>query len=58
MIELHKKRFEWTHDRLLIRKKLVDFSFADTDFDPICLKGKVWPFIKDDFEDGLKNIGV
>jgi len=51
MIELHKQRFEWTHDPMLIRKNFVNFSFADTDFDPICLKGKVWQFIKDDFEE-------
>lgn len=51
MIELHKQRFEWTHDPVLIRKNLVDFSNADVDFDPICLRGKVWQFIKDDIED-------
>lgn len=51
MIELHKQRFEWTHNPELIQKNLVDFSSADTDFEPICLKGKVWQFIKDDFED-------
>lgn len=51
MIELHEQRFEWTHDPMLIRKNFVNFSFADTDFDPICLKGKVWQFIKDDFEE-------
>ncbi len=51
MIELHKQRFEWTHDSVLIRRNLVNFSSADTDFDPICLKGKVWQFIKDDFEE-------
>ncbi len=51
MIELHKQRFEWTHDPVLIRKNLLDFSFADADFEPICLKSKVWQFIKDDFEE-------
>ncbi|WP_374163716.1 nucleotidyl transferase AbiEii/AbiGii toxin family protein [Arcticibacter sp. MXS-1] len=51
MIELHKRRFEWTHDPALIRKNFVDFSSADADFDPVCLKGKIWQFIKDDFEE-------
>jgi predicted nucleotidyltransferase component of viral defense system len=51
MIELHKLRFEWTHDPVLIQKNFVNFSTTDTDFDPICLKGKVWQFIKDDFEE-------
>ena len=51
MIELHKLRFEWTHDPVLIQKNFVNFYTTDTDFDPICLKGKVWQFIKDDFEE-------
>ena len=51
IIKLHKCRFEWTHDPTLIRRNFIDFSSADTDFDPICLRGKVWQFIKEDFED-------
>jgi predicted nucleotidyltransferase len=53
MIELHKERFEWTHDPVLIRSNFVDFSNADGDFDPICLRGKVWQFIKEDIENLL-----
>ncbi|SDL99181.1 nucleotidyl transferase AbiEii/AbiGii toxin family protein [Pedobacter antarcticus] len=49
MIELHRKRFEWTHDPDLILKNFTDFSVADPDFNPICLKRKEWEFIKDDF---------
>lgn len=49
MIELHRKRFEWTHDPVLIRKNFTDFSVADSDFDPICLRKKEWEFIKEDF---------
>jgi predicted nucleotidyltransferase component of viral defense system len=48
MIALHKKRFEWTHDEVLIRKNFIDFTIADDDLDPICLKNKEWVFIKED----------
>ena len=51
MISLHFRRFEWTHDESVIRKKFVDFSKADNDPDPICLRGKHWEFIKEDIEE-------
>jgi Nucleotidyl transferase AbiEii toxin, Type IV TA system len=53
MIALHKQRFEWTHDEALIKKNFTDFVNADDDFDPICLKGKEWIFIKEDIEDAV-----
>lgn len=48
MINLQKLRFEWTHDALSIQKNFIDFSQADLDLDPICLKNKEWIFIKED----------
>ncbi|EDM38929.1 hypothetical protein PBAL39_22690 [Pedobacter sp. BAL39] len=50
MLELHRLRYEWTHEREKILKNLIDFSIADQDPDPICLKEKEWAFIKEDFE--------
>ena len=50
MINLHKQRFEWTHDELLITNNFTDFVEADNDLDPICLKNKEWVFIKEDIE--------
>jgi len=55
MIALHKQRFEWTHDEVLIRKNFTDFTIADNDFDPICLKEKEWVFIKEDIEEAAKS---
>ena len=55
MIVLHKQRFEWTHDEMLIRKNFTDFKIADNDFDPICLKEKEWVFIKEDIEEAVKD---
>ncbi len=56
MIELHRQRFEWTHDRQLIQNNLTNFSNADNDLDPICLKNKVWVFVKEDFEEAIIGI--
>jgi len=50
MIDLHRQRFEWTHDEALIQNNLTAFSEADNDLDPICLKNKEWVFIKEDIE--------
>lgn len=50
MIELHKKRYPYSHDKKLLLKNFTYFSEADDDFDPICLLGKYWEFIKDDIE--------
>mgnify|MGYP000862990123 CR=1 FL=1 len=49
MLELHEKRYEYTHDRNLIITNFSDFTSADEDFDPICLKNKDWEIIKLDF---------
>ena len=46
MIALHERRYPHNHDEELIRTNFTDFSRADQDFDPICLKGKYWELIK------------
>ena len=46
ILELHKKRYPYGHEPQLLRNKLIDFSLADHDFDPICLQGKHWELIK------------
>jgi len=51
MLTWHKKRTEYTHDEIQIRKNLTDFTKADEDYDPICLKGHYWEFIKEDIEE-------
>ena len=48
MLELHEQRYPYTHDAELILQNFTDFSQADDDFEPICLLGKYWEFIKDD----------
>jgi Domain of unknown function (DUF1814). len=55
MIELHKKRYPYNHDEEVIRTNFTNFSIADEDFDPICLKGKYWELIKYDFVQVLQQ---
>ncbi|MGC4128102.1 MAG: nucleotidyl transferase AbiEii/AbiGii toxin family protein [Bergeyella sp.] len=55
MLKLHEKRYPYSHDRALILNNFTDFSIADDDFDPICLKGKYWEFIKEDIEEAVNK---
>ena len=55
MLELHEQRYPFTHDKELIIHNFTDFSQADNDFDPICLLGKYWEFIKDDIVGIIEN---
>jgi hypothetical protein len=48
MIELHKTRYPYNHEESEIRTNFTNFTIADDDFDPICLKGKYWELIKFD----------
>lgn len=55
MIEFHEQRYPYIHDKDLIIQNFTNFDQADDDFDPICYKGKYWEFIKEDFEEKIKN---
>lgn len=50
MLALHERRYPYSHDKELILQNLLDFKQADTDFDPKCLNGNYWEFIKEDIE--------
>jgi len=50
MLKLHEKRYPYGHNRELLLDNFTNFERADDDFDPICLKGKVWAFIKEDIQ--------
>jgi len=54
MIALHALRYPYDHNEALIRKNFVDFSRADEDFDPMCLRGKYWELIKLDMVQALE----
>jgi predicted nucleotidyltransferase component of viral defense system len=55
MIALHEKRYPYTHDKEVLKQKFIDFEDANGDFEPDCLRGKYWEFIKLDLID-LINI--
>ncbi|MEO6348232.1 MAG: nucleotidyl transferase AbiEii/AbiGii toxin family protein [Aquaticitalea sp.] len=46
MFALHEQRYPYTHDRSLLIEKFTDFSQADIDFEPLCLRGRHWELIK------------
>jgi predicted nucleotidyltransferase component of viral defense system len=54
MIALHEKRYPYTHDKEVLKQKFKDFDDADGDFEPDCLRGKYWEFIKLDLIDFLE----
>lgn len=55
MLSLHQERYPYTHDEELILNNLINFELADDDFDPICLRGKYWEFIKEDIVDVVEQ---
>lgn len=55
MLSLHEQRYPYGHDPEVIRQNLIDFTRANDDFDPICLRGKYWEFILADFEDAVNQ---
>jgi predicted nucleotidyltransferase component of viral defense system len=51
MLALHSERYPYSHSKDVLTNKIVNFQFADDSPDPICLKGKYWDLIKEDFND-------
>lgn len=57
LFDLHEKRYPYTHDRELLKEKFTDFSQADDDFEPLCLRGRHWELIKLDVMELIANLG-
>jgi hypothetical protein len=55
MLSFYKKRYPYGYSREDIINLLKDFDSADSDFDPVCLKGKYWELIKLDIEESLNE---
>ena len=61
MLHLHKTRYPFSHNHQQLNDKFTDFSQADNDFNPNCLRGKHWEIIKLDlieFIDSAKKRGL
>lgn len=56
MFALHEKRYPYTHEKASLIKQFINFEEADDDFEPDCLRGKYWEFIKLDMIDFVKGI--
>jgi predicted nucleotidyltransferase component of viral defense system len=56
MFALHEKRYPYTHNRKKLLENFSDFTEADEDFDPICLKGKHWELIKLDIMERIYEV--
>jgi len=55
MLLLHERRYPYSHNRDLIIKNFTDFSLADYDFNPICLRGQHWAFVKEDISEAVND---
>lgn len=55
MLDLHKKRYPYTHDRDTLIDNFTNFKYADNDLEPYCLKNKIWELIKIDLIDFSVN---
>ncbi len=55
MLALHKMRYPCSHNKELLIKSLQEFTTADNDFDPVCLKSKYWEVIKLDMIDFVND---
>ena len=56
ILAIHAARYEYTHNREEIIANFTDFSLADEEIDPICLKDKEWELIKLDFVENIESI--
>ena len=55
MLSFHAERYPYSCTKETLLNKLVDFQFADDDFEPICLKGNYWELIKEDIREMCQN---
>lgn len=53
MLALHEQRYMHDHEEEIILSNFTNFELADEDFNPICLRGKHWEFIKEDIQDAV-----
>ena len=56
MLSLYEERYPYGATREECIKGLIDFTFADSDPDPICLQEKAWQLIKLDFTEWVAEL--
>lgn len=55
LFDCYIERYPYSYSKEEIKRKLLDFQYADIDFDPICLKGKYWELIKEDIAEAVQS---
>ena len=58
MLQLHEERYPYTHNRDEIITNFTNFEKADNDFEPICLKEKIWEIIKLDIVEAIDSLNL
>jgi predicted nucleotidyltransferase component of viral defense system len=58
MLSLHKQRYGYTHNEAEILTNFTDFTDADDDFEPKCLRGKHWELIKMDIVQKIRDMNT
>ena len=58
MLQLHEERYPYTHNRDEIIANFTNFEKANNDFEPICLKEKIWEIIKLDFVETIDSLNL
>ena len=56
MLQLHQQRYPYAHNPDSLKLQLLNFTVADDDFEPHCLKGKHWSLIKVDIKEWVNKI--
>lgn len=56
MFALHEQRYPYTHNKEILIHNFTDFSEADDDFEPDCLRGKHWELIKLDIIEFINTL--
>lgn len=56
MLALHKMRYPFAHNKTEILENFRNFTEADDDFEPLCLRGKYWELIKLDIINALDSL--
>jgi hypothetical protein len=55
MLDVHERRYPYTHDRTLIINNLLTPDSAEDDIDPVCQRGYAWSLIKLDIIESVRN---
>jgi len=57
ILEFHKKRYPFSHDRQDLLLNLNNFNLANDDWEPVCLRSKSWDIIRLDLIEAVSNLG-